>query len=372
MKVIALGGAGAMGRLAVRDLSSREIVTEITIADYNLDEAANLARLLGKKCRAVKVDANDHSGMVAALRNHDAALGAIGPFYKYEAKVARACIDAGVHYVSICDDYDAAEAALQLDAHAKEKGLTMITGVGWTPGVTNILAKKASRELDAVEGIAVCWGCHASDTVGKAVTLHTLHIFAGKVPSFQSGQSLRVPAGSGHEIVRFPQPVGDVHVYHLGHPEPVTIPRYIKTHTVTLKGGLKEHYFNILGKTLSFLGILSTNMGKDIIGGIVNPLLPLFEKLDRPPETASACRVDVTGTASGRKTLITYGAVAHMDLLTGLPASIALQMILENKIKETGVMGPEACLDPGEFLQRLAKGGIRFYKGAAMSEPLSV
>jgi len=372
MKVVAFGGAGAMGKLAVKDLASREIVSEIVIADYNLEEASALARELGEKCSAVRVDANDHRNMVAIAEGKDVALGTIGPFYKYEEKVARACIEARVNYVSICDDYDAADAILKLDGEAKEAGITMITGVGWTPGITNVLAKKAADEIDEVEDIAVSWGAHASDTVGKAVTLHTMHIFAGTVPSFQRGRRVMIPAGSGWEKIRFPEPVGVVNVFHVGHPEPVTIPRVINARSVTLKGGLVEHYFNILGKAVAGLHLTTSDRGKDILGGIMNPLLPYFEKFDRHVETASAGRVDVTGKKGGKWVHRAYGAVAHMDILTGLPASIAIQMIGEDKIDTKGVMGPEIIPDPNEFLGRLKDGGVRFFEGDDMATPLEL
>jgi lysine 6-dehydrogenase len=372
MKIVAFGGAGAMGRMSVRDLASRDIVEKITIADYNLEEAAVLAREIGEKCSAVRVDANNHSNMVAIASGNDVALGTIGPFYKYEEKVARACIEAGVNYVSICDDYDGADAILKLDEKAKEAGITMITGVGWTPGITNVLAKKAVDDLDEVEDIAVYWGAHASDTVGKAVTLHTMHIFAGTIPSFQRGRRVMIPAGSGWEKIRFPEPVGVVNVFHVGHPEPVTIPRVIDARNVTLKGGLVEHYFNILGKIVAGLHLTTSERGKDILGGIMNPLLPYFEKFDRPVETASAGRVDVTGKKGKEWMHRAYGAVAHMDVLTGLPASIAVQMIGENKIDAKGVMGPEIFPDPDEFLRRLKTGGIRFFEGDDMAAPLEL
>ncbi|MFY9113102.1 MAG: hypothetical protein WAR22_00700 [Desulfomonilia bacterium] len=47
-------------------------------------------------------------------------------------------------------------------------------------------------------------------------------------------------------------------------------------------------------------------------------------------------------------------------------------MILKCKIQQKGVMGPEACIDPDEFLPSLASGGIRFYEGDAMTESLAV
>ena len=372
MRIVSLGGAGAMGRLAVRDLAAKDVVEELTIADYNLSEAEGLARELGDKCTAKKVDANNPSELVDVVRGYDVALGTIGPFYKYETKMARACIEAGVNYVSICDDYDAAAAILELDEEAKKAGITMITGVGWTPGVTNVLARKGTNQLDEVEEIAVAWGCHASDTVGKAVTLHTMHIFTGTVPSYQGGRTVWTPAGSGCEKLRFPDPVGEVYVYHVGHPEPVTIPRYINAKTVTLKGGLVEDYLSKLTMLMARLRLLDTPRKKDILGAIINPMLPYLEMIDKPVETCSACRVDITGKKKNKWVRIVYGAAAHMDLLTGLPASVAVQMIGEGLVKKKGVMAPEACLDPSEFLKRLEAGGIRLYEGDNMTNPLKI
>jgi saccharopine dehydrogenase-like NADP-dependent oxidoreductase len=88
-------------------------------------------------------------------------MGTIGPFYKYERKVASACIEAGVNYVSICDDYDAAAEFMELDEEAKQAGVTAITGVGWTPGTTNVFARLAAEQLDEVDEIATAWASHA-------------------------------------------------------------------------------------------------------------------------------------------------------------------------------------------------------------------
>ncbi len=370
MKVIALGGAGAMGSLAVRDLAKSEIVESLTIADYNLAQAAKLASELGEKCKAIQIDADDHSQMVEVIRGNDVALGAVGPFYKYEVKMAIACIEAGANYVSTCDDYDACAAVLELDEDARQAGVLVVTGVGWTPGVTNVMARKAADQLDEVDEIATSWASHAADTSGKAVTLHYIHAVTGMIPTYIDGRTSWIPAGSGLEMLRFPQPVGPLNVFHAGHPEPITIPRYINARTVSLKGGLVEGYLVALANLLVKLKLTDTVAKKDILGKIFNSILPYLENVGRPPETGSACRADVTGKKDGRWTHIIYGAAAHMDVITGLPASVAIQMIGEGKVKGSGVVAPEGCLPPDEFLKRLEKGGIRLYEGDEMTTPM--
>jgi lysine 6-dehydrogenase len=361
MKLIVLGGAGDMASRAVRELAREAEVTALTVADYDLEAASRLAQDLGDKVSAVWVDANDHAALVDTIRGHDAAASGIGPFYRYEARVARAAIEAGVPYVSICDDYDAAEAVLELDEEAKAAGVTVLTGLGWTPGLSNVLARKGAEQFDLVDEIDVSWGSSASDSEGYAVILHTLHIFTGQVPSFQKGRLVPVPAGTGKEVVLFPAPAGRVNCYHLGHPEPVTLPRFLDVpgvRTVTLKGGLIEQPLNDLAIWLGRLRLTDSPAKKDMLGQIIKATLPFLSKLGEAEQPISAVRVDVGGWKDSTYRQVSYGAAAHMPDLTGLPLAIGALMLARREISIPGVVAPEACVEPEAFLADLHRRGV--------------
>jgi len=371
MKIIALGGAGDMGSYAVRDLARQDEVEELMIADYDEDKAKLLAGELGARCKAMKVDANNASELVRAIEGYDVATSAIGPFYKYEFKVAKAAVEAGVSYVSICDDYDAAEAVFGLDEEAKKKGVTVLTGLGWTPGLSNILAKKGADDLDEVEEIAVAWGGSASDSEGYAVVLHTIHIFTGFVPSFQNGRMKQVQAGSEREKILFPEPVGEIYVYHLGHPEPVTIPRFMQARTVTLKGGLSEEELNRITIWIAKLRLTTTVNRKDRTGKLIKALLPVLSRIGKPENPCSAIRVDVSGKKKGVWRQVTYGAADHMNALTGVPLAIGALMLGRGEIKVKGVLAPEGCVDPDGFLSELARRDIKVYEGQRFEKAIN-
>jgi saccharopine dehydrogenase-like NADP-dependent oxidoreductase len=348
-----------MASRAVREMAAEPDVTAVTIADYNLEAAQRLAAELGEKGMALRVDANNHEELVAAIRGYDAAGCGIGPFYRYEARVARAAVEAGVPYVSLCDDYDAAQAVLGLDNAAKAAGVTVLTGLGWTPGLSNVLARKGYDQFDLVDEINVAWGSSASDSEGYAVILHTLHIFSGLVPSFQKGRPVNVPAGSGKEVILFPPPVGRVTCYHLGHPEPVTLPHFLPgVRTVTLKGGLSEQPLNELAIWLARLRLTDTPAKKDLLGQIIKATLPVLSKLGQAEQPCSAVRVDVGGWIEGYYRQISYGAAAHMPELTGLPLAIGALMLARREIHRPGVVTPEACVEPDCFLAELQKRGV--------------
>lgn len=362
MKIVVLGGAGDMASRAVRELASEPKVASVTVADCNLPSAERLAADLGDKVKAVQVDANDHDDLVNTIRGHDAAASGIGPFYRYEVKTARAAIEAGVPYTSLCDDYDATQDVLELDEAAKAAGVTVLTGLGWTPGLSNILALKGAGQFDLVDEINVAWGSSASDSEGYAVILHTMHIFTGRVPSFHKGRLVNLPAGTGKEVILFPPPVGRVNCYHLGHPEPVTLPRYLPSvRTVTLKGGLSEQPLNDLAIWLGRLRLTDTSAKKDVLGQIIKATLPLLSKLGEADVPYSAVRVDVGGWTEGVYRQVSYGAAAHMDDLTGLPLAIGALMLARGDIHVPGVIAPEACLEPDPFLAELDRRGITIH-----------
>lgn len=357
MKVVVLGGAGDMGSAAVRDLVKFTDVTGVTIADINTAAAEKLAASLGgSRVSVAKLDAASPADLVRVIAGHDVAAGALGPFYRFERPIVEAVLEAGVDYVSICDDHDAAEAVLQLDRAARGKGRRVLTGLGWTPGLSNLLACKGCGELDEVESIRIYWAGSAGDSEGFAVILHTIHIFTGLVTSFRDGQAVAVKAGSEKEVVEFLLPLGKVSTFHVGHPEPVTLPRYLEgVREVTLKGGLAENYLNGLARLVAALRLTNTPRKKQRLGKVMKKLMPLFPV--NKERCFSGIRVDLSGSRGARKVRLTYAAVDHMHRLTGIPLSIGTYMMGRGQIERTGVFGPEApgAVDPDRFLQELAR-----------------
>jgi saccharopine dehydrogenase-like NADP-dependent oxidoreductase len=82
--------------------------------------------------------------------------------------------------------------------------------------------------------------------IGPVIVAHYYHACTGKIPTYRDGKWIEIPSLSEQETVDFPSPLGRIEVSHVGHPEPMTIPRYIKeVKVVTNKGTIyPEHPFN--------------------------------------------------------------------------------------------------------------------------------
>jgi saccharopine dehydrogenase-like NADP-dependent oxidoreductase len=356
MKIVVLGGCGDMAVVADNLLVKENDVTEIVIADINLSKAEKMAKELGPKVSAKKVDANDRASIIDAVKGCDVALGFIGPFYKFEHSIVDACIDAGTPYVSIMDDYDAYLEVIKLDEKAKKAGITCICGLGNSPGITNILAKKGYQSMDQPEKINIQWAGGSNEAVGPANVRHVLHIFSGKTLQWLNGKETWVKTGTNKKIVDFPAPMNKLPVYYTGHAESVAVPRNLKgLKEVTLHGGVHPPYIAKLATFFGNLGLSNTPKKRDNLAKILVPIEGLFATggIDK-----SVFRIDAYGKKNGKPVHHYYTGVGHIADITSIPAVEGALMIARGEFKKPGVHSADGALEPADFLPRLEKRGI--------------
>lgn len=370
MKVLVVGGTGGMGQGVARDLIKQERIETVTLGDINIDPGRVQEKLKASpKVSLVKIDVNDHAGMVAAIRAADVVVNCAGPFYKTAVAVARAAVEAKVNYIDICDDYEAAQIlfASDIDAAAKAAGITVLTGMGSDPGTNNVLVKWYADRLDRVDEIYLYWVVSIAELAGAAWD-HSLHMVLGRIPQYIDGQLVEVDGGGGEEIEHFLEPLGECLISFVGHPQPITIPKYIQgVKTVVIKGALIPVWVDRLIKEQKAMGLLA-NEPVDVRGNKVVPYdlaLKLWDTIpqdrDNGPQ-ASGLKVIVKGERQGKQVTYTADIVGRMAPGTGLPASIAALMMDAGKVTVKGVVAPEGCIDPDMFLSELLKRGARIHQ----------
>ena len=364
MKVCVLGGCGDMAVVAVRLLNGESDVEEILIADLNEEKAQKFAEEIGAKARAVRVDAMDPQNVTDTVKDYDVALGFIGPFYKFEKTIIGACVAAGTPYVSICDDYDAYLEAITVDQAAKDAGVTVIAGLGNSPGITNLLAKKGYQSMDEPEKIHINWAGGSDEAIGPANIRHVLHIFSGHTLQWQDGKEVKVKTGMGRKMVEFPEPMGRIPVYYTGHAESVSVPRNLPgLKEVTLHGGTHPPYIARLATAVGLLGLSNTAKKRD---RLANFFLPIEEAgiFSKGGVDKSVFRIDAYGKKDGKSVHHYYSGVGHIADITSIPAVEGALMIARGELNNPGVHAAESALDPDTFLPRIEARGVdlRYYE----------
>jgi len=375
MHIIVLGGAGAMGRIAVRALNEYQDVDQVTIADYNEERAHEVAAMFkSSKISVRQIDVNDHERLCKLLRGADAVLNAVE--YVFNLPVLKACLQEKVHYADLGGLFHMTRKLMELSAEVEAAGITAIVGMGGTPGITNLLARAAVDKLDRVENIKVQLGC--SDSTPSTAPLvapysiRTILDECTKEPQvFQDGIWYAQQPLSGEEEMVFPLPVGRATAMYSLHSECATFPISFR------EKGIRHVSFKIAFPTdfitkLKFLVGLGFGSAEPIsVQGVkVSPrevlakLLDMAPAEDVEPQDCDVLRVVAAGEADGQRVEITNQMVvlpyrrwgiSAGALDTGVPLAIAGRMLANGEITRRGCSGPELCVPVASFFRELAR-----------------
>ncbi len=169
MKALVLG-CGEMGRVAIADLVKHGVFTEVGVATRRPAAATDfLAQFPAYRTRTSlhEIDVLDCDRLVSLMKGYDVVCNTAGPNYRNAVPVVHAAIAAGVSMVDLSDDWEATLEILDLYKEARDAGITVIVGLGASPGVTNVLARHGANRLDRVDEVHTAWVMRGSDPGGR-------------------------------------------------------------------------------------------------------------------------------------------------------------------------------------------------------------
>lgn len=370
MRVLALGCAGGMGSVAVHAAKDCDVIKKIVIADLNEEPAMILADKIGDKARAIRLDVTDSDALRRAIENADMVANSVGPYYRFGVPILKAAIAAKRHYVDICDDWRPTLEMLELDEHARAAGITAIVGMGASPGISNMLCVKAMNRLDVTSELITGWNAasafqgelEGSDDKGgaSAAMEHLVHECSGTVGAYRDG-TLAMLKPLENRTLDYPG-LGRFDVWTIGHPEPVTIPRYWKEilfasnvfYATTETANVVKSAAALVDNGMKTIHQAAESIMSDLASGnvcVAGDLdVPLLFVLAKGKKGYGDKLVALTVSAVPESSL--EGA-SLMGAVTGIPFAVGLKMLCEGKIIKRGVMAPEAAIDPDDFFDEL-------------------
>lgn len=360
MKALVLG-CGEMGRVAIQDLVRQRAFSEVAVAARRRDRAeAVLSALSSPRVRlsAYGLDVQDTPALVGRMKGFDVVCNMAGPNFRNALPVARAAIAAGVPLVDVSDDWAETVEMLDLHEEAVRAGVTILVGLGASPGVTNVMARYGADKLDRVDEVHTSWIMRGSDLGGPALCAHLLHSLPDRAFVFRDGAMREVrPFVDGKETFEFPE-LGPVEVVHIGHPEPFTLSRYIEgvryadDKATFLPDGLNQ-LIVALGRVARSGRPVPANGETVAAMDFAADFLYRWGKAQDGSQTG-ALRTEVVGELAGRRTHLVYTAAGRIGIGTGVPASIGAHLLAIGKLRKPGVWPPEASVDPEWFLAAVA------------------
>jgi short subunit dehydrogenase-like uncharacterized protein len=145
------GANGYTGELIAREAVRRGM--KPVLAGRSAKKIEPLARELGLEWRAFDVEHADLRGMTLVLH-------CAGPFVHTSGPMVRACLAQGAHYLDITGEIGVFESVFRRDAEAKERGVTLLPGVGFDVVPTDCLAARLSQRLPDAEELWLAFFSH--------------------------------------------------------------------------------------------------------------------------------------------------------------------------------------------------------------------
>ena len=370
-RVIIIGAVGAMCIEATRDLIETSGYDEFMLADLNVEKCNQLKEdYKDKNIKTIKINATDYPEVLSAIKGYDFVMNGLA--FGIAETTTKACMDAGIPNINLDDfpkDY-------YYDGYEKANVLCA-SGIGMTPGTTDMMAKWGVAKCDSVEQINVSWASFRPIAISPGLVLTT---FWEMDPAekdrayYENGKMHPQPPLKESKKVKFEEPFGELDVYYVPHPETTRLAQFVPGIKKVVTMGtwppiemelLKQLIdFGIFGKK-EILHKSSRLNTLDVMGDILYQL----PRGTRTTLWGYALHVETTGKKDGKAIKVTlttshpyftkWGNERAFAKCVAIPMSIGAQLMISGKTDcRSGYHVGYEVFNPTDFFKELAKRGI--------------
>ncbi len=401
MRVLVIG-SGEVGTASAWDLVRDSGVKTVGIVGRrksNLERVQK--RINSNKLKPHVLDVSNTADMKTLMKEYDVGIISL-PDRKTNYTTLEAAIEARFNIVDILEEYHRRpdpyeteglntpnqmtleEYGEWLHKRAVENDVTLVDGLGFAPGLSNITIGEAIRKMDKAESATARVGGIPTKEASVKYPLkymitwafeHVLREYMIQVQVIKNGKVVEVPALTDREKFRFAK---------LGKNEELEcattpgMPSYIYTRPQLNEFAEKTirwpgHYEGI--DTLKEFGMLDLTpvefrgmkiAPRDFILSVIRP------KMKAAEGDTDVCVMQntVTGTKNGRKMRIDYymweeadteNGISAMGRVTGFPAAIGAILLGRGEIEKKGIVAPEDAIEGKvyqDFVEELTKKNI--------------
>lgn len=353
MKVVVLGAAGEVGSTLTVDLASCPEIDHVVAADLTREGVEALAAK-SEQVSAAPLDILDRKHALRVLDGCDVLVNCTS--FSLFDHVIDLAVAAGIDYADLLS-----QPSQEQVRAVEESGITAISGLGLTPGLSNVLVAHAAAELDEIEEAHIAWMSFRTIAPSQGLLdtiLWELSEDCSTREYFQNGRFRHAGPMEGSRVVHFAPPGGPQRVYFVPHTEVRTLPRHFPSLSFCAVRGTWRPKLMDDVRVLNEYGLLSgttLEATKAVVwerfGGErdVDPWM-LF------------LNVEVLGKQEGETVRRVYDVSHPIDWnqeatgrMTGLCAAVGAQLLARHGRTQAGFVDPEVYYDPHEFLVELGR-----------------
>ena len=370
-------GAGKMGIVLAKDLLDSDAQNRVTLVDIDPDHLKHASGIVqSDRLFPIPGDVEDEELTEKIFKGKDVALCAL--LHKHSLPMLKAAVRRGIHFVDLVGEWPLERQ--KYDEEAKTKGICLISGLGVSPGITNVCVGRGVHLLDDADRVMIYVGgnpVHPKPPLKYRIVYAVeslLDFYERKVPVLKGGEIQEVEPLSGIESISFPAPYSEMECFYtdglnsLLYTMKGKIQDELAEKTIRHKGHARE--INILKECGLFSREPVTLGDQQVIPRkVLEAVLDSGMKLGEE-EDMTLLRVVVEGKKSGRPEAHIFEMADRYDAekrftsmakTTSFPASVAAQMIVSGEIAQKGSFFPEDIFHDElyqPFIDQLEKRGV--------------
>ena len=354
--VLVVGGAGAFGRRLVDGLIATTDLA-VVVAGRDLARVAAVCAGFGDRARPMRLDTATVTAGELRAAGAFLVADAAGPFQGAAYRLARAAIDAGLHYVDLADARDFVAGFAVLDDVARQAGVVALTGASSTPALSHAVLDGVTRgwqRIDTVQ-IAISPGNRNSPR-GLSVVRAILSYAGQPVRVFAGGEWTRQP-GWGWPVRRDMPGLGRRWLSLCETPDLDLVPaRFAPRQTAIFRAGLE---LSVMHLGLCLAGLLVRTRILPSLTPVARPLRWAAERLRGMGSDRGGMIVEVTGVdAAGQKTRALWSLVAEAGdgpAVPTLPALAVIRALADGRLARPGARPCVGVLDLATLEREFAR-----------------
>lgn len=387
MKALLLG-LGGVGTVVAKTLAKTGKFEHVVLADLNEKHIHTLARELGGRFSARRLDASNVEALKEAMRGVDLVINVTVPEFNYN--IMDAALAVKIHYMDLASHgpiplpgrTTILEQIEKYDAKFKAIDRAAFLSAGIDPGTSNIFARYLADRMDTVEEVLIR-DADLSQVEGFKMAIGfspdiAIEECLQPYLNYENGEFVQGEALSLVEGFDFPAPIGRQKCYSVSHEEVGTIPRHLgkPIRRCNFMYALPDDFVDLL-KALRLVGLdskepIEVQGVKVAPRDVVTTLLPDPLELGGKVKGHLCVGTQVRGSKDGKPVCkFMYSLETHEDgyeklkaggvsFQTGVPAALVADLFAEGLITQRGAF-PAECIDPDPFVERLPAYGLHIH-----------
>ena len=365
-------GAGRMSYGIVHDFLHFTDAEKVIITDHSDSALDDMKKHFeDRRIETHTVGADDKNKLQPLMSQCKGVISAVP--YDYNFDLTAWAIDAGCHFVDLGGNNTVVDRQFTLSDRAKNAEVGVIPDCGLAPGMVSTASAYVISAFDQVDTLEIRVGGLPLEprTPLKYMLVFSVHglinEYIEEAVILKDGKITLVPSMTDVEELTFPEPFGSLEAF------------YTSGGTSTLPKTYQDKIKNLNYKTIRYPGHCAifkammdlgfTSEANLDLNGVSRTRREVFEAMLVDPlnydgEDVVLIQVSARGKKNGQALAKKYQAIEYGDKKSGLtammrttafPAALTLEMLVDGRISDHGVLRQELSVPPALFVKELEK-----------------